>query len=547
MDNPLKMKFEPRTIEHLGLRMYSNLPPALAELISNSYDADAENVWLSLEQKENNPVSITVKDDGCGMNLDELNRKFLVIGRNRREDDKDATSAKFKRKATGKKGLGKLALFGLSQTIEITTVQHNKKNQIKMDWNSLISTKGEYKPDWVIQNIDTKDADGTIIKLSDLKRKSPFDIQGIKKSLAQIFIFDDNFCLEINDSNGGVVSVTNKTKYEDINEEFSWDETSWELKDSDYSELKGQILSTKTPLSPKSGLRGITIYSRGKLVNAPEFFSESTSSHFYQYITGYIIADFIDELDQDVISTNRQSIDWENEEMSQFRLELKGIVSQINSSWRANRKEKKDKEIKEATGGIDKEKWISTLPKDIKDSASAIIETLGDDETISEVTPIIKELHKIIPEYPLLHWRQLHVKLKEHIKEYYENEQFGEAAQQGCLIYLDFLRELTELTDDGRDLVNPIFTYKKDKTPAQMPTIQITNLSDESEENIQEGHAHFSRGLVTGFRNPIQHAPMFKAVPGVFSELDCLNILSLISYLMSRVDGAKINTEDETP
>ncbi|HDC4371601.1 TPA: hypothetical protein O8L32_004737 [Enterobacter cloacae] len=39
-----RMTFDPKTIEHLGVKMYSTLPPALAELISNAYDADSENV-----------------------------------------------------------------------------------------------------------------------------------------------------------------------------------------------------------------------------------------------------------------------------------------------------------------------------------------------------------------------------------------------------------------------------------------------------------------------------------------------------------------------
>ena len=40
------LKFDPKTIQHLGLNMYSTLAPALAELISNAYDADASEVLL---------------------------------------------------------------------------------------------------------------------------------------------------------------------------------------------------------------------------------------------------------------------------------------------------------------------------------------------------------------------------------------------------------------------------------------------------------------------------------------------------------------------
>ena len=38
----LVMRFDPNTIEHLGVKMYSQIPTAIAEMIANSYDADAK-------------------------------------------------------------------------------------------------------------------------------------------------------------------------------------------------------------------------------------------------------------------------------------------------------------------------------------------------------------------------------------------------------------------------------------------------------------------------------------------------------------------------
>ena len=49
MKQDLEMSFDPNTIEHLGVRMYSTLPPVLTELIANAYDADAETVKIILE------------------------------------------------------------------------------------------------------------------------------------------------------------------------------------------------------------------------------------------------------------------------------------------------------------------------------------------------------------------------------------------------------------------------------------------------------------------------------------------------------------------
>lgn len=109
-----EMKFDPHTIEHLGVKMYSTLPPALAELISNAYDADSGNVTLDFLEVGSNKF-ISIKDDGTGMSATDIQQRFLVIGRNRRRHDGDKPTPRFGRYATGKKGLGKLALFGLAR------------------------------------------------------------------------------------------------------------------------------------------------------------------------------------------------------------------------------------------------------------------------------------------------------------------------------------------------------------------------------------------------------------------------------------------------
>ena len=174
-DSPFELRFDPLTIKHLGVRMYSTLPPALAEIISNSYDADANNVTITLTEEGGKPKEIKVVDDGKGLSLEEINNKFLVIGRNRRNDEGDQPSAKYKRLPTGKKGLGKLALFGLAKTITILTKQDGKQNEFVLDWDDLNAAQGKYLPKATRINEDTKEADGTVITLTNLKRESPFD------------------------------------------------------------------------------------------------------------------------------------------------------------------------------------------------------------------------------------------------------------------------------------------------------------------------------------------------------------------------------------
>jgi signal transduction histidine kinase len=82
-ENKLRMTFDPATIEHLGIQMYSTLPPVMAELIANAHDADAPVVEICL--KDDGPTKeIIVSDKGTGMSFKEINDKFLRIGRNRR-------------------------------------------------------------------------------------------------------------------------------------------------------------------------------------------------------------------------------------------------------------------------------------------------------------------------------------------------------------------------------------------------------------------------------------------------------------------------------
>jgi signal transduction histidine kinase len=73
-EQQLKMTFTPNTIEHLGVRMYSTLPPVVAELIANSQDADATEVHVFL--KDNGNKEIVVSDNGHGMSFLEINENF---------------------------------------------------------------------------------------------------------------------------------------------------------------------------------------------------------------------------------------------------------------------------------------------------------------------------------------------------------------------------------------------------------------------------------------------------------------------------------------
>lgn len=547
-----ELKFDPKTIEHLGVKMYTTLPPALAELISNAYDSDANEVILIFNEQNNSPISITVKDNGCGMSSTDIQEKFLVIGRNRRVEDGDQPSPKYGRLPTGKKGLGKLALFGLAKQIVIDTVKVGKKNRFELDWDKLLGAESVYKPNSDMQDQDTDRKDGTSITLRALKRKSGFNLESIADNLSKIFIVDDNFKIYLKSSDGQEVEVTNERRYEQLEQEFFWDKASLELGEYEFiDKVEFSLITGKMPIKPSSGLRGITIFSRGKLVNAPEFFSHSSSSHFYQYLTGWIKADFIDLLDEDVISTNRQAINWEHEKMAEFREWLSDIVSKAGASWREKRKAKKDNDFK-ANTGIDKEKWFATLPDDVKIPVELIVNTLSSDEGVDEsYHPIVHAVHALAPEYPNLHWRHLHPEIRAASETGYINENYYTAFLEAAKRYANRTRDYSESSNEqDLDLMGQVFGPE----PGKVLKVAIgylrangTNFASNTLQNIEGAQRKLSQGVVEGGRNVVAHEEQIDlSQSGLFSEKDCLDLLSLISHLMCRIEKTYEDNEEET-
>ncbi len=546
-----EMRFDPRTIEHLGVKMYSTLPPALAELISNAYDADASNVELLFHEENSSPQSIQIVDNGEGMSSDEIQQKFLVIGRNRRSENDDATTGRFRRLPTGKKGLGKLALFGLARTIQINTCHEGKESQFELDWNDLLSSENVYQPKTIFVDHVSEKPNGTTITLLNLKRKTPFDLESIANSLSKIFIVNDDFNILLKSPNGEVLIVNNSRRYTLLEKQFEWDDGNFVPKGSEYEgKISGELYTGETPIKPSSGLRGITLFSRGKLVNLPEYFSSSTSSHFFQYLTGWLSVDFIDLLDEDVISTNRQSINWEHPEMEKLRSFLAGVVSQVNSEWRSKRKALKDEELKNTTG-IDTEKWFSTLPDDIKDHTSQIVETLGGEDALEKFTPVIKALHEIVPEYPSLHWRHLHPEIQAASETGYISANYYNAFLEAAKRYANRVRDYSGNTNEhDLNLMGQVFGPEDEKVlKVALGYLREngTHFASNTRQNIEGAQRKLSQGVIEGGRNIVAHEEQLDlAHSELFSEKDCLDLLSLISHLMCRIEHAKNHADATT-
>lgn len=349
-----KIKFDKNTIDHLGIKLYSKFPPVVAELISNSYDADAENVIIKIDYI--NKV-VTVCDDGIGMNHEELNENFLKIGRNRRKAERTGLSKIKKRKVTGKKGLGKLAVFGIAKTIEVHSIKDNIKNAFSMNYDELkAEIDNEYMPKVLYENIKVNQSPQTKIVIRDITQKKIMDVESLACNLSKRFSFyDSDFKVELLDLNSGKkIEITKSIYFEKLDKEFEWlfpKDFENELNQAEWvtwlknNNVTGKIYTKKTPFHKSEA--GFYIYVRNKLAAENDFFDDRANDTFNGYITGYFNIDFIDDSDEvDYISTDRKNILWESDEkLVELKRNLNKLVGKVASLWKEGRRQKKESQL----------------------------------------------------------------------------------------------------------------------------------------------------------------------------------------------------------
>lgn len=548
----LQMRFAPNTIEHLGVRMYSTLPPVIAELIANSYDADATNVEIYLN--DINDKEIIVRDNGHGMSFDEINEKFLIIGRNRRVKNETDISPKG-RKIIGKKGLGKLSFFGISHEIEICTVKDKKENIFVMNWDQITKTEDNengienYEPKILSFNKNVEKENGTNIILRKIQRKSDFNASDLADNISRYFIIEKDFNIEIIYNNKTPIIINNERKYLILSAQVKWDIPEDIEIISDYkhkNDIVGHLLTTEKPISPSTNMRGITLFSRKKLVNLPEYFSDSTSSHFFNYLTGWLEVDFIDELDEDVIGTNRQSLNWDHPEIEKLRIYLQNILRFLERDWRKKRNEIRkdilDKELKKK--GITVREWQKNVPNEINKSLTPILEAvIGKSEFSNEViSGTIQYLKKILPPYTFYHYQNLHKVLSKEVFEYYKKEDYYGAVFEGMKRYIQEVKRKTKSPLTDRALLENIFAVNKPSWSVvqKFKRPSGTDFHHETINNITEGHRKLVIATWQAFRDPISHDPMKDLRDsGLYTEQDCLDALGILSHLFRRLDDIK--------
>lgn len=226
MEKTLKIRPYARLLTMLGEQLIKNEQIALAELIKNSYDADAD--WVKVrfvdftydEKKaeiSKNPNSkIIIEDNGCGMNMKVIEDSWMnpaTPNKMAQNNEEVKTSPKKHRIIQGEKGIGRFAILKLGRNIKITTRPEGENKEFVIDYNL-----SRYDDDFLTKKVEGKDGKDKVIEekiyIDDISIPvtEQLPIYMIKRKVVV-----NNFVFENDNDHGTIIEIS------DLKGEWSFD------------------------------------------------------------------------------------------------------------------------------------------------------------------------------------------------------------------------------------------------------------------------------------------------------------------------------------
>jgi hypothetical protein len=429
-DEPFTFAISLSVLDHLGRNLYRSFATVLGEAISNSWDADAENVWIHIDKEKG---SFFIKDDGIGMNADDFQNKFLKIGYSKRKEGK--TSSPKGRPYIGRKGIGKLALLSCAKKIAVISKVSggdyvggviDNPGLDKAITNDLTPEKYPLEnPDMSIFNGLTKNhRKGTIIYFDEMKEGIRNSLEYLRKLIALYFRFslvDDSFKIHvdgkritlkdlkdfaedtqllwiINDLEDPYVKKSLRYNKKNIKAKTNLVEPAKSIKmDGD---VKGFIASVRLPSQLKiMGTEekvGVDLFVNGRLRERDILRHIPSARLTESYLYGQIHFDSLDD-DVDRFSTSREDVVPDDKKFARLLENLQKVINNVVfpawDSWRRKHHEtgdqdnpsitKKERKAEELFNEVSKEyetkedpehpgkkvkvdKWVNELTEDAR-------------------------------------------------------------------------------------------------------------------------------------------------------------------------------------
>lgn len=194
MTEQMEIQFEEDFLYRNNRNITTRYDIALTELIANAWDAGATKVFINIPNSTHE--MLTIEDNGTGMNLEELKKRWLTLGYNRLkhqgidvifpDDITDKT-----RIAYGHNGIGRHSMFCFNNNYQLETWKDG--TNIKCD---VLTSEGASA--FKLDNIELSDKKGHGTKLSVFVKQNLPDIEVCKHVLSARYLYDPEFEICIN-------------------------------------------------------------------------------------------------------------------------------------------------------------------------------------------------------------------------------------------------------------------------------------------------------------------------------------------------------------
>jgi hypothetical protein len=365
--SPYRLRISRLTVDKLGVKLYDKASAVVAELIANAYDADAENVAVRLPlsvqlaskakaELKDRGFTIEVEDNGHGMTPQEAVDFYLRVGTDRRKRAAHGSRSRKKNRAVmGRKGIGKLAPFGICRRIEVWSAGGEKtKNgyavtHFFMDFERIVTDEDEAVPlDVGPEDRTWSKKAGTKIRLSSFLAKRVPDRETFMRQLAVRFTFaKPDFHIAVFDT---TQAKPKALKVDPLNIPL-WPGTKTDLAsrpvigdDGVQHPVSGWLGMAKDAYKNEE-MMGVRIYARGKIVAVTRDFNQPAgfTGEFAMrsYLVGQVEAEWLDLDDgEDLIRTDRQDILWDSEYGQLLRRWGAELIKEIAAKSREPRRKR---------------------------------------------------------------------------------------------------------------------------------------------------------------------------------------------------------------
>ncbi|SDO98629.1 Histidine kinase-, DNA gyrase B-, and HSP90-like ATPase [Lutimaribacter pacificus] len=397
--NRYRMTVDLNVLDHLGINLYSNIAAVLTEAVANAWDADAENVEITIDP---DGKWIKIVDDGIGMDVADMNDKYLRVGYRRREEDDPygRTTAKGRR-VMGRKGLGKLSLFSIADQIDVQSSKNGQAHGLRMSVEGIKASVQRKEPHYSPDALPVDDIDvekGTKIVLKEIKRQRlargaaalrmrlarRFSVIGelyqFKISIdGQPVTTDDRgdlritqFLWTMGDFEPEATSIPKVLEQEKLPNRFDGWEASWNV--------DGWIGTARTPKQLDSedtgNLNGIVVFARGRLFHENILDKLNDGRLYTKYLTGQIEADFLDDDDlADIATSDRQRVQEDDPRYAALLAFLRSRLGEVERRWSEWRRKHEVKDAQETSPAL--KEWFESLPEGFRKSAESLIAKLS--------------------------------------------------------------------------------------------------------------------------------------------------------------------------